>query len=657
MSSSKRKNYIPLRIILFLIIFIIFTPLFLFILITQYQQTEAFFQNQYEELRNAAELNILNTLYTMDDMNKVIERVIDEDFEIIFERLIEEYENTGRDPFAIDLNALQQETGGSIDFYIISEAIEVIHTTYEPDMGLDFQQYPQFRSRLRRILQEDSYVSDRITFEIRTGQLRKYAYMPSPDNRYLFELGLKSAEFDEFSHIFRLQPIIEQLETTIPYLVSINVYDMSASLVTDHTESVSPLEQENVLAVFEDNQPISIPGARPFSETKYIYADFQDPRYPTDTSRVIQMVYSNLSLYQELVRARARHFLIGIIIILIILFTSYLISKGITSPIHNMITEIERISTVNLDHPITTKTRSELTVLKDSINRMVYRIQGNMKSLRISEDRLREKNLYLSKLIEERNEHIVNAEKMADLGRMIASVAHDLNTPVGIGITAITHLKEKTKEIQTLFAEGKMKKSNFSDYIEVSESSSEMIKKNLEKAVKLIGSFKRLAADQASESLEEFSMYRLLEDTKISMYPSLRKTVHTFSFSCPQDLVITGYPGSYSQIFTNLIHNSLVHGFEGIDHGEINIEIFADNVNIYIYYTDNGKGIPEKDLSNVFEPFFTTKKGKGGTGLGMYIIHKIVHQRLGGRISIENNVDSGILIKMVIPFSEYPKQA
>ena len=146
----------------------------------------------------------------------------------------------------------------------------------------------------------------------------------------------------------------------------------------------------------------------------------------------------------------------------------------------------------------------------------------------------------------------------------------------------------------------------------------------------MLKSFKQMAIDRASERKHEFNLSQYIDDILLSLKPTLKPTNHAITVDCPKDLRIHSYPGIFSQIFTNLIMNSLIHGFETITNGQIQIQITQDNDTLYMRYYDNGKGIPEEHLKKLFHLFFTTRHGQGGSGLGLNIIYNLVTQRLGG---------------------------
>lgn len=247
---------------------------------------------------------------------------------------------------------------------------------------------------------------------------------------------------------------------------------------------------------------------------------------------------------------------------------------------------------------------------------------------------------------------LVQSEKMAALGGLVAGVAHEINTPAGVGITAASYLSEKIAYCRELYDSGKLKRSNFESFLQVAYESSNIIVSNLQRAADLIRSFKQVAVDQSNDEQRHFDLKQYIEEVLVSLRPKLKGTRHEVVFNCPEEVYITSYPGAFSQIITNFIINSLVHGFEGTQGGKMTIDVDVNSSALMLRYRDNGKGIPEDYLMKIFDPFFTTKRGQGGSGLGMHIVHNLVTQLLNGKIECVSTVGDGVMFEIWIPMHE-----
>lgn len=244
---------------------------------------------------------------------------------------------------------------------------------------------------------------------------------------------------------------------------------------------------------------------------------------------------------------------------------------------------------------------------------------------------------------------LVESEKMASLGGLVAGVAHEINTPIGIGLTGITHLVDITKEIKSEYANQEMSAESFESYIESTEELGQIININLNRTADLIKSFKQISVDQTNEEMRRFNVKGYLKEVLLSLKSVTKKARVDIKLNCDKQIMVTSYPGALSQIMTNLIINSVKHGFIGRDNNLINIDIALRGTLLAIDYQDNGIGIPKQNSSKIFEPFFTTNRDQGGTGLGLNIIYNIVTTNLKGTIEYKQESSHGVHFVICIP--------
>jgi signal transduction histidine kinase len=244
---------------------------------------------------------------------------------------------------------------------------------------------------------------------------------------------------------------------------------------------------------------------------------------------------------------------------------------------------------------------------------------------------------------------LVLSEKLAALGELVAGIAHEINTPVGVALSAGSTLAEKTRSLAELFSQGEMKRSDLTQYLDDCREGTDMIFANLHRASELIRSFKMVAADQVSGTRRAFNVKDYIDEILLSLRPKLKKTRHRVEVLCDSRLVIESYPGAFSQILTNLIINSLVHGFEADQAGQIRIEVTGTNGSLELRYGDNGSGMAPEIRDRIFEPFFTTARSQGSTGLGLHIVFNIVTRTLGGTITCESAPGRGTNFHIVMP--------
>ncbi|TMO64469.1 sensor histidine kinase [Pseudoalteromonas aurantia] len=271
---------------------------------------------------------------------------------------------------------------------------------------------------------------------------------------------------------------------------------------------------------------------------------------------------------------------------------------------------------------------------------------------RQTEQELLTKQKELERYLDELNmaqERLVGSEKMAALGGLVAGITHDINTPVGIGVTATSFLQERLHQLEAAYQAKTLSPKALEEFINEAKQSTSLLTTNLDRASELVASFKQIAVDQASEAVRTINFKEYLAEVVRSLHPKIKKTKHDINISCPEDLTLNLPAGAISQIFTNLIMNSLIHGFEGIDKGSIDIEITDDNDDVRILYRDNGRGVSAIQLEKLFDPFFTTKRDQGGSGLGTHITLNLVKQTLNGDIEVTSQEGKGLVYAISFP--------
>ncbi len=283
-------------------------------------------------------------------------------------------------------------------------------------------------------------------------------------------------------------------------------------------------------------------------------------------------------------------------------------------------------------------------------------LEKSYEAINKTADELQLKNVRLNESMDKLQQaqaQLVEAEKMASLGGLVAGVAHEINTPVGVGVTAISFLQEKINDLTERQARKDVGIEDINKFLKTASDASVIIYKNLNRAAELVKHFKQVAVDQSTETPRCFNLKEYIDGILLSMRYQYKRSGHTITVNCNENLVIDSYPGVFSQIITNLVMNSLTHGLDSMAHGEIVFDISQKNGYLNLQYHDNGKGMPEETVKRVFDPFYTTKRGQGGTGLGMHIVYNIVTQTLGGVIRCTSSEGNGAVFDIRIPIIEY----
>ncbi|MBF0436980.1 MAG: PAS domain S-box protein [Magnetococcales bacterium] len=303
-------------------------------------------------------------------------------------------------------------------------------------------------------------------------------------------------------------------------------------------------------------------------------------------------------------------------------------------------------------HPYQSEEEEFLTTISNALASLIERQK--------EEENLLSSNIHLEALVRERTaelhdhitslkeyqEQLIRSERMAALGGMVAGIAHEINTPVGIGYTSSVYLREQTKRFKELLESDTLTYETVREYLALADESSQLIEINLHRADELVKSFKMVAVDRSSDQARSINLKEYIHDIIISLRPKLKKTAHRIEVQCPDDLTLETYPGALALILVNLIMNSLLHGFENKALGTIRITGALKDREVLLTYEDNGQGMTDDTVKRLFEPFFTTKRGQGGSGLGMHVVYNQVTQTLAGTISCSSKPGYGVLFKI-----------
>ncbi len=363
---------------------------------------------------------------------------------------------------------------------------------------------------------------------------------------------------------------------------------------------------------------------------------------------------------------------VALALLVISFYSAVRMQRVVTGPVEEIANFLQRTSRQR-DYSARAQGSSiqELDILADAVNVMLLRMQEYMQKQRQAEEQHRKLNASLEDMVNHRTtalkdanqeliqtleklhqfqRQIVQNEKMASLGDMVAGVAHEVNTPIGLGVTASTMMLDRLAVIQKDFENKTLKASAMKRFLDESNENLNIIYRNLNRAAELISSFKQVAVDQTSESSRSFCVAQLVNEILLSLQPRLKKLKHNINVDCDPTLNVETKAGPINQILINLIMNSVIHGFENIEQGTINIsaELVSSN-KLKLVYTDDGKGISPEIRKRIFDPFVTTKRGQGGSGLGMHLVYNLVTQALNGSISIASEEGSGVEFVIIFP--------
>ena len=259
-----------------------------------------------------------------------------------------------------------------------------------------------------------------------------------------------------------------------------------------------------------------------------------------------------------------------------------------------------------------------------------------------AEDALRE--------LQDAQRSLIEAEKFAALGGLVAGVAHEVNNPVGISLTVASSFARRCEQFSAEIAGGAVRRSRLQEFIAGSHEAAKQLVTNLNRAAELIRSFKQVAVDRSQAERRVFNLKEATEQMMASLRPALRHSLLSLSVDVPGDISLNSYPGPYGQVLTNLVLNALMHAFTDRQAGTLRLYARRlGSAEVEIEFADDGVGMSEEVQRRAFEPFFTTRRNRGGTGLGLHIVYNLVTQRLGGSLRLESQPGHGTVFRIRLP--------
>lgn len=291
----------------------------------------------------------------------------------------------------------------------------------------------------------------------------------------------------------------------------------------------------------------------------------------------------------------------------------------------------------------------ELERVNEQLKHDIVVRQRTEKNLQKANEEL---NDSLIKLKHTRNK-LVQSEKLASLGGLVSGVVHEINTPIGIGITASSFILQQIRKLQERYDNGEMTESNFRKFLSTASEGASMISSNLGRAGELISNFKQVSVDQASEKPRRIIVDKYLDEVLSSLSVKFKRSPHEIVVKCPEELIFDSRPGALAQIVTNFVMNAMSHAFEGVEKGTITFDVSTEDSMMCLNCTDNGNGMEEGALKQIFDPFYTTKREQGGSGLGMYIVYNLVTNALNGTIDCESTPGKGTRFMVKVPLNNW----
>lgn len=401
---------------------------------------------------------------------------------------------------------------------------------------------------------------------------------------------------------------------------------------------------------------------KPGFEGKYIYKKSSFVKYfePLDWYITSSVYYDD---YMRVVYETVRYiFYVSFIFITVIILLSVVISGKLTKPLKQLMEFIDNRDSFGIPtEKVPLIPGKEFNDLRVVINGMIQSVIRSRELLEAHKDNLEKLVSIRTKELESSldslkaaQKQLIESEKIASLGGLVAGVAHEINTPLGVGITAASFLEEKTADLSELLTNGQLTKKVFNDYIKVSSQSSQIILNNILKVSDLIKSFKQIAVDTNIEDKRLLNLREYFSEIVKSMSSIIKVRDCEIVNNLQDSIDIYSYPTAISIIFINLITNSITHGFKGSKDGnKIIVDGSLESGNVEIVYYDNGIGILKSDIDKIFEPFFTTNRYEGNKGLGLNVVYNVVRQKLKGSIKASRDTKKGVKFIISFPAETY----
>jgi signal transduction histidine kinase len=409
------------------------------------------------------------------------------------------------------------------------------------------------------------------------------------------------------------------------------------------------------------------PGAQPGN---IIHAE-REVRVGTEVVGGLALDISKSSLASSGESARADfllHTSVSTVVTLLLIF--FTLQWRMTAPIDKLVWQSENIAAGRLDQALVWERTDELGRLgqslektRDALQSLIGELKVEIEVRRRAEATLELHNERLEASVAERTaelsnaltelkqaqQELVNSEKLASLGRMVAGIAHELNTPIGNALTIGTALKEQLKTLRAAAESNQVRKSFLLEFTNTSQDGFDIMERSLYRAAELIKNFKQVAADQISEQRREFDLAQTLGEIISTLRPRFKNSGIKLQLQAPSGILMDSYPGMLGQVVSNLVVNAHIHAFEGRSSGVVNVEATDVDPNVRIVVCDDGNGVPVEHRRKVFDPFFTTRTGRGGTGLGLNIVHNLVTKRFGGSVQLDEEMPHGARFTVILP--------
>ena len=617
--AAKRfiRPSLPFMVYLLLAVLLVVAPIIYLTSYSGYTAVQQELRDDVEELQGQTEYGVILAVNLADTGLKLFDASLDREMEEGFGPFIVEYERAERDPGAMNLFLVKEQLGGRMDLYIINESGIIEYTTYPPELGYDFKKIPGFYDQITEIRVNGTFSADRVAPEIATGMLRKYAYQPSPDRRYLFELGLAEPEFGEQRTALSYIDAVREVVDGNPYVNEIRIFDCLGGWIAGAAHPDDDRRMIVARQAYRERVTLEVEDTATGRLIRYLFIDRADSEYASDMSMVVELTYTTRVVEEEIADLFVRH--VGILLagFALIALLSAIAMHFLTQPVRTLVEDVDAVACGDLERPIRVGGSEEFVHLGRSVSTMVASLKETLRRLRESEEEIARRNRTLEEEVGERTAALEESNQVTSL--LLDIMGHDINSANNVANLYSDLLLadlEGEPEAELL----RKAKAGLTKSIDIARNVN-----TIQRIQGRPGAFRAFDLDQVIRS-------------EIERFPISRITYTGATVSVIADDLLV-------EVFSNLLGNAVKHGGPDVD---IAVRVEDDGDEVIVSVEDTGPGVPDTVKPRLFNRLSRGDSGVAGTGLGLYICRMLI-ERYGGAIRVDDRVpgdpESGTAIR------------
>lgn len=608
---------LPLTVYFLLAVLLVTAPVVYLISLSGYTVVQQELAADIEDLRDQTEYGIVLTIDLVETGLELFDGTLDREMQEGFGPFVAEYERAGRDPGAMDLFRVKEQLGGRMDLYIINESGVIEYTTYPPELGYDFKEIPSFYDRITDIRLNGAFSADRIVPEIATGMLRKYAYQPSSDRRYLFELGLAEPEFGEQRTALSYVDAIRDVANENPYVGEVRIFDCLGERIVGAAHPDDDRRMAMALQAYRERATLEAEDAETGGLIRYLFIDRANSDYASDVSMVVELTYTTNVAEEMAAGIFARHAGVLLIGLTLIACAFAVAIHSLTRPVRTLVEDVDAVARGDLDRPIRVSGAEEFVHLERSVSAMVASLKETLQRLRESEEEVARHSRILEDEVRARTIALEESNRTASL--LLDIMGHDINN---------------ANNVANLYSELLLEDLE-------GEPEAELLRKakaGLTKSIDIVESVNTIQHIQGRPgAVRAIDLDRIIRSEIESLPGSRISYTGTKVFVLADDLL--------AEVFSNLLGNAVKFGGQDAEIA-IQVEDHGDEVTVSV--EDTGPGVPDAVKPRLFNRLSRGNSGVAGTGLGLYICRTLI-ERYGGEIRVDDRVpghpESGTAIR------------